>query len=153
MFLHARDDSCIIPQPLLCLSGRDFLYASVIYQTGIWYVVPVLAWLGLNCLRSYPICILQLVDICKVLFQPSYCSADLQYNAERKACPFAVCMLCVIIQMAISSSTGGNENAHYPPQPGFELNSSVYNQSSILIKAIGIIYFPVQKLKPMLKYL
>lgn len=48
MFLHARNDSCIIPQPLFCLSARDFLYANVRYQIGIWYVVPVLDWIELS---------------------------------------------------------------------------------------------------------
>lgn len=48
MFLHARNDSCIIPQPSLCLTVRDFLYASVIYQIGIWCVVPVLDWIELS---------------------------------------------------------------------------------------------------------
>lgn len=42
IFLHARNDSCIIPQPLFCLSVMDFLYTNVIYQIGIWYVMPVL---------------------------------------------------------------------------------------------------------------
>lgn len=55
MFLPARNDSCIIPQPLFCLSDRDFLYANMTYQIGIWYVVPVLEWIGLSLLsHSHP---------------------------------------------------------------------------------------------------
>lgn len=48
MLLHARNDSCIILQPLFCLTVRDFLYANVIHQIRIWYVVPVLDWIELS---------------------------------------------------------------------------------------------------------